>query len=136
MKPTITWLPVLQALYLRDYNPAVTSDDHFLVCVNPQAEMWNERAAIMREFRERFEAYGAALKEKNVTVIQDFESWSGGEFEKRTMDWYARLLSFGEDKYTADELRQIESVDVNLLNWLFSRSIQMIEEHRRAKKKY
>ena len=135
MKPTIKWIPVLQPLYLRDYNSAVSTDDHFQVCVNPERSFIEERSQLLREYSDRFRAYSQLLKDGNLEAAKDFERWSEGEFMMRVNDWYARLLSFGEDTYTADELAEIGRVDMHLLNWLQSECVQMIEAHRSQRKK-
>lgn len=134
MKPTIAWTPVLQPLYLRDYNSAIATDECFQVCVNPERAFMAERAKMIGEFTERFRAYSQAVKEGNTKEAAAFEAWSI-EFTQRINEWFARLLSFGEDKYTAAEIAQIGETDSHLLNWLQVECVRMIDAHRDGRKK-
>jgi len=160
MKLTLIWQPVLEKLPLSKYNPAAAGDDHFMVCVNPEKSFMDERTAILREFSERFAAYEQAsksiflndqqspelteeqqaeflLKRRAETqgIVKDFLAWSENDFSHQVNHWYARLLSFGDDKYTAEELAEFGRVDVHFINWLYSECMQMIDAHRSARKK-
>lgn len=135
MKVMLTWQPVLEKLPLKKYNPAVSTDDHFMVCVNPDRSFMDERAALMREFASRFDAYSKALKDKDEAAIEAFNEWSEQVFNARVNDWYARLLSYGDDKYTAEDLAEYGRVDAHFLNWLYAECIQMIEAHKSNRKK-
>lgn len=133
MKPAFEWRPVLLPLYVKAYNPAVTTDDHFLVCVNPPREFREERLNLMREFNERMEVYVKA--EPGSDAAKSYEDWLDTDFMPGINGWYARLLSHGEDKFTAEEIAEYGRLDAHFLNWLFAECIRMIDDHRSARKK-
>ena len=137
MKITLEWKPVLEPLHLRDYNPAY-GDESISVCVNPPQEFMEERAEIIHEFSERYDEYSRTLLKKNdkdADVIREFSEWSESKFTPALHGWCARLFSYGDDKYSADDLAEFGRVDVHFLNWLMRRAVGMVDEHKSGRKK-
>lgn len=144
-KVTLTeWKPVFELLPLRGYYSDAPPNEGFMVCVNPTREFRQERADLLNEFSRRFAVYRSLDKKKTRSAdekaaddkaAQDFLDWSGGAFIPAMDGWFARLLSFGPDQYTADDIVEMRRVDEHLVNWLFVECIRMIEEHAGAKKK-
>ena len=139
MKITLEWKPVLEPLHLREYNPAY-GDESIPVCVNPTQEFMEERAEIIHEFSERYNEYAKALAKLKKDagaddIIREFSEWSESKFTPALHDWCARLFSFGDDKYTADDLAEFGRIDAHFLNWLMRRAVEMIDEHKSGRKK-
>ena len=137
----IEWKPVLQALALKDYHPAYGSET-IMVCVNPSPELWQERTNLQNENARR---YAESNPESNARTNMDraeieqkaaeYLTWFAQEFVPQANDWFARLWSFGEEKFTVEDLAQYNNVDPHFLAWLKQRSIEMIDEHRTGRKK-
>jgi hypothetical protein len=140
----IEWKPVLQALPLSDYHPEY-ADNTIMVCVNPKPEFMKERDALMAEYSKRLLKAQAAAKKADNGELADkaaaeattaaFSEWSENVFLAGMQDWFARLWSFGEEKFSLADLNEYEQLDPHLTAWLKRRSMEMIEEHRIARKK-
>jgi hypothetical protein len=143
----IEWKPVLQALALSEYHPAY-AENTIMVCVNPEPEFWQERAKLMEEYSKRLielQALMTEARDGSKATTEDIEAaeqkneafnqWAQQTFLPGMDDWFARLWSFGDEKWNKDDLNQFESTDSHLLTWLKTRSMEMIEEHRTARKK-
>jgi len=145
MKPNIAWTPVLQPLTLSEYNPAASKEGAFQVCVNPPRGFTEERTELVREFVRRNNEYKRAVEgggaksedqaRADVETIKAYSAWLDETFFPGLDDWFARLLSFGEDQFDAEEIAGIRRVDEHLFNWLTASCIRMIDDHRDARKK-
>jgi hypothetical protein len=143
----VTWQPVLRVLALKDYHPAF-ADEMINVCVNPQPDFWQERETLQNEYSQRlFEAQAATIKagsaKEDVEELArrrdektaELDAYTKQFFLPGIQDWFARLWSFGDEKWTGEDLNDLENTDPHLLAWLKRRSIEMIEEHRAGRKK-
>jgi hypothetical protein len=143
----IEWKPVLQPLMLKDYHPEY-GDEKIMICVNPQPAFWQEREALLREYRQRNGEI--SLLQKRAEISQgdaveagrkateayiSFIEWGETSFVPSMLGWFARLWSLGGEPYMEDDIRQFQEIDPHLLTWLQTRSIEMIETHASARKK-
>jgi len=134
----ITYKPVLEPLPLSGYHPDYGVES-LQVCVNPPAELWEEREALLKEQVDHSEAVLEQIKkakaEKKQEAIDALNQWAETVYLPKTNDWFARLWSFGDDKWTAADLLNVHETDAHLLTWMKNRSIEMVEAHRLARKK-
>ena len=144
----VTWKAVLQALMLRDYHPDY-GEECVMVCVNPQPEFMAEHVQFRRDYsikitnvqlltKKAEQDSGDTKRESDIAAgraAAEFLDWTDKTFLPGINDWFARLWSYGDDKFTSDDLAQIERVDPHFLTWLKTRSIEMIEAHGSARKK-
>ena len=144
----LTWKPVLQALALKEYHPDY-GDEKIMVLVNPTPEFMGEYVALRNEYAVRSvevqrlmlsaetasDADKPAAKEQAVQKDQEYTAWVNDIFLPGMDDWYARLWSFGSDKYTVADLAEFNKVDPHFVTWAKASSVEMIDVHRTARKK-
>jgi hypothetical protein len=142
----IEWKPVLQALALSEYHPEF-ADNVIMVCVNPAPQFLQERQDLLAEYSKQLvEAKAAADTAETSPNDQEaerlamekgtaFDDYLNQTFVPKMQDWFAGLWSFGEEKFTVEDLDEYEKIDPHLLAWLKRRSIEMIDEHRAGQKK-
>lgn len=141
----IEWKPVLQTLALKEYHPGY-GEEVIMVCVNPQPEFWQERQELLNEFARRMREADTAVQKASITpsdelrdaaekAAGEFGEWSRGTFVPAIWAWFAKLWSFGEDTWTPEEVAELDATDTHLTSWLNTRSIDMINEHKSARKK-
>jgi len=144
----LEWKPVLQALALKDYHLEY-EDNVIQVCVNPQPDFLQERTALMvenssllmrvqRATQNIAQAKGDDLEAATQAAREardSFNTWIQQGFLPGIQNWFARLWSFGNETFTAEDLDEYEKVDPHFLNWLKRRSMEMIDEHQAGRKK-
>lgn len=133
----IQWKPVLQALELKGYHPDFAGHT-IMVCVNPNPELWKERTDLQNENARRYAEVALATEKKAPNaekLAADYITWFDQTFVPRANEWFAKLWSFGEEKFTVQDLDEYNTVDPHFLGWLKQQSITMIEEHRIGRKK-
>ena len=149
MAVKIVWKPVLQVLALKDYHPDY-GDEKIMVCVNPQPEFWREYTRLLSENARQYadadlhqKAASAALNDDERRALEisagakatEYMVWIERTFIPSLDSWFAKLWSFGEDKYTLEDVTEFQNVDEHFLTWAKARSIEMINGHASAKKK-
>lgn len=93
------------------------------------AELGKVRNALPKEGEDRTN-YQKAL--------EHLEKWTKDEYAPRQREWYAALWSHGDDKerhWTADELKDLDDTDPALYQFMRTRTLEMIREHREREKK-
>jgi hypothetical protein len=111
------------------------------VWINPSLEFLKERDGFILEYAGK----NKLLEEARIKQVQDLEghvqefaAWLDGEFTDKNHAWFARLWSQAENAdtyWTLAEVNELKRADPALLDWMKSRSIEMIAEYRRAEKK-
>ena len=148
MAVKIEWRPVLQPLMLKEYHPDY-GNECIMVCVNPEPSFWQERQSLLAEYSRRVadvdllqrKAQIASPENKHEAEIRAgqastaFLEWGEREFIPGMHDWFARLWSYGDDKYTRSDVDQYQEIDPHFAAWAKARSIEMIETHASARKK-
>lgn len=138
MKFEIKYKPVLQPLPLSGYHPDYGTES-LQVCVNPPKAFMEEREALLKEQAERSDAASEQMKDPAAEVkqqaVDSLNEWAETVYLPQMNAWFARLWSFGDDKWSADDLGKIHETDAHLLTWLKVRSIEMVDAHRLARKK-
>lgn len=145
MKFELKWQPVLEPLSVRKYNKDAQEDHAFQVCVNPTPELWGERAKLLAEYADRYLTYEKHLRDvQNAEAgeapglnekVSEFLAWYNETFAPTNHSFIAKLLSFGEEQYSADDLESWRAVDPHFVNWLINQVIQMVEDHKTGRKK-
>lgn len=144
MAKSHNWKPILKPLQLSDYHPAYGAEK-ILVCVNPERKFWNQLSQLVRTWQERYKetarlnnavksAQGSDKRAAEISAGQkagEFFIWGTQVYQQEYDGWFARLWSFGDEKYTAADLAEYRKLDTALVTWLQKRSIELICEHAR-----
>lgn len=137
----LKYQPVIQPLPLADYHQSFAPES-IPVCVNPPAPFMAERDRWVEEYSKwHLDIYGSTGSGSKfqgddlVEKMKEFDSWRENVFLPALNDWFARLFSYGDEKYTAEDLAEYGQVDAHFLAWLKQRAMEMIQEHRTGVKK-
>lgn len=111
------------------------------VWVNPTLAFLRERDAVFMMYAEKQKVLTDAEKARSGDLAKlnlEFAAWIDGEFTEKNNEWFSRLWSQDENTathWTLAEINEIKQADPALLDWLKSRSVEMITEYRRMEKK-
>jgi hypothetical protein len=149
MPVKIEWRPVLQPLMLKEYH-ADYGEERIMVCVNPRPDFLRERSDLIAEYTRRAAEMQLLANKARIAGMGDgitltkqqaddaaaaLIAWGESTFIPAMHNWFARLWSFGDDRYTAADVDQYQEIDPHFVAWAKARSIEMIEAHASARKK-
>jgi hypothetical protein len=103
------------------------------VWVNPDRGTIAEREELQAEFETKTQEIRS-----NNALAEPFLKWVAEVYAPAILDWYARLWSQGEDAQThwsVDEMKELDTQDPAMLEWMKRRSVQMAIQHRTQEKK-
>ena len=103
--------------------------------INPTLAFMKERDEIFMEFARQQKDMG---KGDDPEIVQKWNDWIEGDFTNMNNRWFAKLWSQADDvgtHWTFEEVDELKRVDPALLEWMKSRSVEMIIEYRAREKK-